>query len=163
MPEREQPITERPFMPGYGIEAGPTGLLPWSWAERQLIESRHVWVATNDEDGSPRLAVVWGVWLDGVLYFSTGRSSRKARNLAADPRCAITPGDGDEALSLKGTARRVTDWEAIATVERGFVAKYGEGFPDAENDPLYALDLVTAYGVREAAFTASATRWRFTD
>jgi nitroimidazol reductase NimA-like FMN-containing flavoprotein (pyridoxamine 5'-phosphate oxidase superfamily) len=33
---------------------------------------------------------VWGVWLDGRLWFSSGRRSRKARNLEADPRVAIS-------------------------------------------------------------------------
>jgi general stress protein 26 len=162
MPQRDNPITERPDMAGYGIESGPAGLLPWSWAERQLTESRHFWLATRDADGAPHLAVVWGLWRDGVLYFSTGRNSRKARNLAVEPRCMISPGDGLEALSLRGTARRITDPAAIADVERSYVDKYGEGFPDAANDPLFALDPATAYGFREADFTTSATRWRFT-
>jgi hypothetical protein len=38
------PRASRPYMPGYGIQ-GPdegSGLLPWSWAEQRLTESRIV-------------------------------------------------------------------------------------------------------------------------
>ena len=27
------------------------------------------------------------VWLDGALHFNTGRTARKARNLAGNPHC----------------------------------------------------------------------------
>jgi hypothetical protein len=33
------------------------------------------------------------VWLDRRLWSSSGVRSRKARNLAADPRCAMTTDD----------------------------------------------------------------------
>lgn len=36
---------------------------------------------------------VWGAWLDGALWFSTGGRSRKRHNLAYEPRCAITTQD----------------------------------------------------------------------
>ena len=33
--------------------------------------------------------LVWGLWLDGAFYFSTGRKSRKACNLAENSPCVI--------------------------------------------------------------------------
>jgi hypothetical protein len=33
--------------------------------------------------------VVWGLWQDGRLLFSTGSQSRKARNLTGNPNCII--------------------------------------------------------------------------
>ncbi|MCR6486010.1 hypothetical protein M8542_24585 [Amycolatopsis sp. OK19-0408] len=33
------PRADRPHLPGYGIAAGPAGLLPWSWAEERLRAS----------------------------------------------------------------------------------------------------------------------------
>jgi len=88
----DQPRASRPYMPGYGI-VGPTqgsGLLPWSWAEERLTASRNYWVASSWPDGRPHAMPVWGIWHDGALWFSSSRQSRKARNLAADPRCVVT-------------------------------------------------------------------------
>src|ERR687885_452744 len=82
------PPASRPYMPGYGI-VGPTegsGLLPWSWAEQRLVASRNYWLASGRPDGRPHVMPVWGVWHQRSLWFSSSRGSRKARNLAADPR-----------------------------------------------------------------------------
>jgi general stress protein 26 len=161
MADSDDPITERPFMPGYGIATGPEGLLPWTWAEQHLRDSRHYWVATRGTDGAPHLAAVWAVWLDGALYFSTGGRSRKARNLAADPRCSVTPADPVEAVVLNGVAVRVTgDRTRITEV---YVEKYGSGFPEPDENPVFAVRPATAIGVidTEDQFSTAATRWRF--
>src|SRR5258706_2892996 len=162
MPERDKPITERPYMPGYGIDSTAAGLLPWSWAEQRLRDARQVFVATRGADGAPHLAAVWSVWLDGALHFSTSGSSRKARDLDAEPRCAITPGDGAESVVLEGVARRVTDEPEVAAIRAAYLAKYGEGFPgpDDDNRP-YTVRPATAFGMTAAQVTSSATRWRF--
>jgi Pyridoxamine 5'-phosphate oxidase len=161
MSQRDSPITERPYMPGYGIEPAAAGLLPWSWAEQRLRDARHVFVATRDAGGAPHVAAVWSVWLDGALHFSTAGGSRKARDLAAEPRCAVTPGDGAESVVLEGVARRITDAAAVAAIRAAYLAKYGEGFPDPDENPLFAVEPVKAFGMAEARFTTSATRWRF--
>ncbi|MDQ2759398.1 MAG: pyridoxamine 5'-phosphate oxidase family protein [Actinomycetota bacterium] len=36
---------------------------------------------------------VWGVWHEDHLWFSSSKGSRKARNLAAEPRCSISTDD----------------------------------------------------------------------
>ena len=147
-------------MPGYGISDGPDGLLPWTWAEDKLSQSRHFWVATRTEDGAPHLAAVWAVWHDGALYFSTGEESRKARNLGHDPRCSASPADAVEAVVLEGTATRVADAATVDRVREVYAAKYGMAFPDGS--PLFALRPTTGFGMTDdERFTTSATRWRF--
>jgi hypothetical protein len=50
-------------MPDYGIR-GPgegTGLLPWSWAEQRLTESRNYWITSLWPDGRPHSMPVWAV------------------------------------------------------------------------------------------------------
>ena len=97
--------------PEYGI-LGPKqgkGLLPWNWATGRLAQSRGYWLATTRPDGRPHMAVVWGVWLHGRFYFFTGTDSRKARNLAANPRCVVCPEDTDEAVIVEGVAEEVRD------------------------------------------------------
>ena len=87
-----EPRASRPLMPGYGIVGADEGigLLPWSWAEERLLQSKNFWLATRWPDGRPHVMPVWAIWHAGALWFSSSRQSRKARNLAADPRCVLT-------------------------------------------------------------------------
>jgi len=73
-------------MPGYGFPKGNQGLLPWRWAEERLKKSHNYWIRTVKPEGSPHTMVVWGLCLEGEFLFSTGRRSRKARNLARNWR-----------------------------------------------------------------------------
>src|SRR5437870_11280561 len=84
-----KPHASRPYMPGYGLPKGAKGLLPWTWAERLLNKSHNYWIATSRPDGAPHVMVVWALWLDGAIYFSTGSKSRKAKNLDRNPKCVI--------------------------------------------------------------------------
>ena len=97
---------DRPHMPGYGLAPaeGGTGLLPWSWAERRLADARNYWLATTGADGRPHAMAVWAVWCEQALWFSTGVSTRKGRNLTRDPRCVITTERADEAVIVEGSA-----------------------------------------------------------
>ena len=55
---------------------------------------RHTcWLATINDDGSPHLTGVGALWVDGTFWFETGQTSRKGRNLARDPRCALSVRD----------------------------------------------------------------------
>jgi general stress protein 26 len=106
---------------------------------------------------------VWGIWLDGAFWFSTGARSRKARNLAAEPRCVVAPQDAAESVVLEGTAERVGDPERIARAQAAYSGKYGSGFPDAGQDPLFAVSPRRVVGLTEhdPGLSASATRWSF--
>ena len=169
MPERRasggEPVASRPSMPGYGIlpaNAGG-GLLPWDWAVERLQRAHNYWVATTRPDGSPHLAAVWGVWFDGAVCFSTGGRSRKARNLAADPRVAVHLESGDDAVMLEGTAERPSlDAAAHGRVVAAYAAKYDmkpEDLPGPEG--WYALRASRAFAWQERDFPNTATRWRF--
>lgn len=110
-------------MPGYGILDANSGkgLLPWSWATERLMKAHTYWIATTRPDGRPHMMLVWGVWLDDMFCFSTGQQSRKARNLAMNPRCTVSVESGDEAVIVEGVAETVTE-PALA---RRFAAAYG--------------------------------------
>ena len=159
------PAASRPHMPGYGIapaDAGD-GLLPWSWAVQRLESAGRYWLATTGLDGSPHLAAVWGLWLGGAFHFSTGGGSRKTRNLAADPRCAVTPEHADESIVVQGVASRVTDPDELSTLLADYRRKYGSGFPDPLQNPVFTVHPRVVFGVieREEQFTTTATRWVF--
>jgi PPOX class probable F420-dependent enzyme len=120
-------------------------------------------VATTRPDGSPHLAAVWGVWLDDAFHFSTGGRSRKARNLAADPRCVVTPEQAEESVVVEGVAERVTDPRRLSTLLTAYRHKYAAGFPDPLQNPVFAVHPRTVFGIVEhqAQFSTTATRWVF--
>jgi len=165
-PRRERaPRASRPDMIGYGIvPAGEgEGLLPWSWAVERLTRARNYFLATTRPDGRPHVMVLWGVWLDDDrFHFSTDRSSRKARNLAENPRCVLTPGDADEAVIVEGEARELADEAMRAPFLRAYQAKYDWDVASM-NAPIFVLRPRLVFGQIEETFTRSATRWQFDD
>jgi hypothetical protein len=120
--EPSEPTASRPYMPGYGIVDATSGkgLFPWSWATERLSRSRNYWLSTTRPDGAPHSMPIWGIWMDGAFFFGTGRRSRKARNLVANPQCVVCPDNADEAVVLEGIAEEVTD----PLVLRKFVEEY---------------------------------------
>ena len=72
-----------------------------------MCDCRTFWVATVHTSNRPHVMPVWGVWVDDAFYFSTGRKSRKGRNVAANPACTVTNDDGEEAVIVEGSAVEV--------------------------------------------------------
>ena len=154
-------------MPGYGIldPSEGTGLLPWSWAEERLAASPRYWAATVAPDGRPHVMPVWAVWDAGSLWFSSSLGSRKARNLDVDPRLTMTTDNAYEPVVMEGTAERVTALEARTRFIGLSNAKYGTDYPVEFLDPAvngtYRVTPRTVFGLIEADFTGSPTRWVF--
>ena len=165
--KRAEPEASRPSMPPeYGM-LGPKqgkGLLPWSWATDRLARSRGYWLATTRPDGRPHMAVVWGVWLHGRFYFFTSTDSRKARNLAANPRCVVCPEDTDEAVIVEGVAEEVKDPAVLRQFRDAYEAKYHEEV-DTGRFTLYGVRPRVAFGsiADPVDWPGTATRWQFRD
>lgn len=158
-----EPIAERPYMPGYGIPTAPEGLLPWSWAIERLTNARNYFVSTTRPDGRPHTAPVWGCWLEDTLIFSCATNSRKARNLAAEPRCVICPEGAAEAVIVEGVAGELTDATTLERFKEAYDAKYNWDIP-TDRGGIYAVRPAVAFGFQELAdFQGTATRWRFLD
>jgi nitroimidazol reductase NimA-like FMN-containing flavoprotein (pyridoxamine 5'-phosphate oxidase superfamily) len=149
-------------MPGYGVSADPEGLLPWSWAAERLAASRNYWVGSVRPGGAarPHVMPVWGVWLDDRFYFSTGRSSRKALNLAANPQCVVCTERASEAVIVEGEAEFEEGEEALRAAWESYKAKYGW---DIAGEGMFVVTPRTAFGFieHEEQFARAATRWRF--
>ena len=160
------PVADRPVMPGYGVLPADqgSGLLPWAEAERRFATARYFWVATVRPDGSPHAMPVWGTWADGRLWFSSGLRSRKARNLAADPRCTVTTDDPRAPAVLDGTAEQVTDAALIGAFLDAVNAKYDAGMTAEFLDPAvngtFAVRPHRVIAFSEDDFPGSPTRWR---
>jgi nitroimidazol reductase NimA-like FMN-containing flavoprotein (pyridoxamine 5'-phosphate oxidase superfamily) len=154
-------------MPGYGVlpaEQG-SGLIPWPEIERRLTVSHDYWVATVRPDGRPHVMPVWGVWFDGRLWFSSGLRSRKARNLAAEPRCTITTDQAQDPVVLDGLAEQVIDADGIAAFLTAMNGKYDAGMTAAFLDPAvngtFAVRPQRVIALSHDDFTGSPTRWTF--
>jgi nitroimidazol reductase NimA-like FMN-containing flavoprotein (pyridoxamine 5'-phosphate oxidase superfamily) len=154
-------------MPGYGILPADrgSGLLPWAEAERRLLASHDYWCATVRPDGWPHVMPVWGVWLDGTVWFSSAVGSRKVRNLDAEQRCTLTTDDARDPVIVEGVAERVADPAVIRAFLAAVNAKYGSALPEEFLDPAVnatiAVRPVTVFALSGADFTGSPTRWRF--
>jgi Pyridoxamine 5'-phosphate oxidase len=80
------------------------------------------WLATTNPDGSPHLTGLGPQYLDGVFYFTTGETTRKARNLARDPRCTLGVSTEDFDLAVEGDAALVEDPDVVAETARRWAA-----------------------------------------
>ena len=154
-------------MPDYGISGADEGegLLPWEWAAERLSISHNYMVATTRPDGRPHVMPVWGLWLDDAFYFSTGRQSRKARNLGANPHCVVSTDRAEEAVIVEGVAEEVVDGASLKQFYKGYKEKYDWDLEQMgfDKEPVYIVRPRVVFGVRERDFTSSATRWTFDD
>ncbi|MFD6161596.1 pyridoxamine 5'-phosphate oxidase family protein [Nocardia sp. NPDC060256] len=139
--------------------------------------NRHTyWLTTINPDGSPHMTALGALWLDGAFWFTTGARSRKGRNLARDPRCAISLSVHDFDLTVNGTAAQVTDPKAVAEIAARYAADGWPAKPDDTGQALTAEYSAPSAGpppwhvYRITATTAmalgtvepgGATRWRF--
>jgi hypothetical protein len=152
--------SDRPHAPGYGFVAEDEGdgLLPFEWAVERLAASHNLWLVTTFPDGRPHSMPLWGVWLDGTVQLSTGRESRKAKNLARDPRCVVTTDDARAAVVVEGTAARVEMTSAFVDAYR---AKYAMDISTMADEPVFAVTPTRIIAIDEDRFQTAPTRWRF--
>jgi hypothetical protein len=112
--------------------AGADGLPPVDWTavvakldagsapSPDAVNSRTTWLSTLNEDGSPHVTAVGALWVDGTFWFQTGAGTRKARNLARDPRCSIAVSIRDADVVVEGAAVRVTEPGALTRVAKAW-------------------------------------------
>lgn len=81
--------------------------------------NRHTcWITTLDPDGGPHTTGIGAEWVDGSFWFETGPGTRKARNVAHDPRVTVAVSTEEFDLVVEGTAERVQDPEVVARLAR---------------------------------------------
>jgi hypothetical protein len=160
----ETPKPERLQAPeGYGIGRGdsaPGELLPWSRVEEWLQASRNYWVCTTRPDGRAHAKPVWGVWLEGMVLFSTDSDSVTGRNLRRDPRVLIHLESGDDVAILEGEAQPLGENLFDPYADAYDVKYHYRPEPSAESPP-WSLQPHKALTWSEADFPQSATRWTF--
>ncbi|MER5811028.1 pyridoxamine 5'-phosphate oxidase family protein [Streptomyces sp. NPDC002033] len=150
----------------------------WDEARRHLEGAEIFWVSTVRPDGRLHVTPVIAAWHEGALYFSTGGSEQKAKNLAHDGHCALTTGGNSltEGLDLvvEGRAEPVTDPALLEEVITAYETKYGAHITSPEGTfhgigeafrtgdvVVFAVAPDTAYGFGRDDGVYSHTRWTF--
>jgi hypothetical protein len=152
-------------MPGYGIKPAEQGkgLLPWTWAVSRLEGARKYWLATTRPSGAPHVMPVWGIWMNDLFYFSTGATSRKAKNIAENPRCALIPEVPDSTtVVVEGIVEIISDPKELTPFAAQYKTKY-DWEVDITTGPYFRIRPIRAIGMDEKneQFTVTATRWQF--
>ncbi|MDI1462720.1 pyridoxamine 5'-phosphate oxidase family protein [Catellatospora sp. KI3] len=148
--------------------------VPWADARARLVDAPVFWLSTVRPDGRPHVTPLLAVWSEEALYFCTGPTERKARNLAENPHCVLTTGTNalDEGLDLvvEGDAVRVRQTPELSRVALVYEFKYGpdwryevadEAFHHVGGCALvYRVDPVRALGFGKGT-RFSQTAWNF--
>jgi hypothetical protein len=104
------------------------------------------------------------VWDGEHIYFTSSKSTQKARNLAKQSEIVVHTGDGDDAIILEGTTVIVTDPDEWTHVNNVYMEKYVDPHSGAkativETDNLYPVD-VRRIMCWEYGLVATRTDWK---
>src|SRR6478609_4944653 len=115
------------------------------------------WFTTINADGSPHLTGIGPLWSDGSFWICTGTGTRKGRNLAREPRCALSVSTDLYDLTAEGSATLVTD-PAVAASGTELTAPFSA--PSAGPGPWAVYQMtVTSMHALGAGGPGGATRW----
>jgi PPOX class probable F420-dependent enzyme len=111
---------------------------------RELFEGANFGhLATSMPDGSPHSVAVWVGVEDGRVVFFTQTTSQKARNLARDPRAAVSVTDHDRPYRTARVRGRVVATregdEALDVIDRLSLKYTGQPFP-MRSGVVYEID-----------------------
>jgi nitroimidazol reductase NimA-like FMN-containing flavoprotein (pyridoxamine 5'-phosphate oxidase superfamily) len=138
----KEPLSERNLD---GYDAPP---IAWTRVRERLEQgvtqppgtggpNRHTyWLATTNPDGSPHVMPLGVLWVDGAFYFNAGPGTRKARNLAHNPRCVITVATHPFDLVVEGEAVKLTDDVGLRRIADVYASQGWE--PTVRDGALYA-------------------------
>lgn len=153
----------------YGDGDSPT---TWEAAVAILDTAEIFWISTVRPEGGPHVTPLLAVWLEDTLFFVTGEVEQKARNIASQPRLALTTGTNVDAkgidIIIEGEAERMRDDALLQQVADRYRTKYdwhytvqdGAFGGDAGNVALvFRVKPVVAYGFSRDPY--SQTRWTF--
>ena len=147
----------------YGETKNIDGPLDWIHAEQRLKRARNYWIATTRPDGTSHAVPVWGVWVEGSLYFATSRRSVKGRNLAHSPGLVVHLMSANDVVILEGEVEEVRDRASFDAIDVAYRTKYGMGVAEAgeEGAVWYVVRPKKAHAWLENDFPNTATRWRY--
>jgi PPOX class probable F420-dependent enzyme len=89
-------------------------------------------LATIRPDGSPQSSVMWFVWDGDRIRMTHTKSRQKFRNLADEPRVALSITDPDDQyrfLEIRGTVENIEDDTPEAAFYQSLQRRYGQSYP----------------------------------
>jgi hypothetical protein len=157
----------------FGDPAAPP--TPWESALRVLETAELFWISTVRGDGRPHVTPLPAVWYEDRLHFCTGPEEQKARNIAGNPRVALTTGSNlwKEGLDLvvEGSAVRIADDSRLRVLADLWRSKYHgdwdftveDGmFHHADGGSAVVFEVAPAKVLAFAKGRFAQTRYRFT-
>ncbi len=141
--------------------------MTWDEVAARLAPARSYWVASIGAGGAPHTVPVWGVELEGTLYFYGERTTVRVAHLARDGRVAVHLEDPSDVLVVNGRLEDVgttTDHPAVVAALR---AKYDEpgdaGYLPSDTTPFdlvyrFVPDRAMSWNLED--FEGSQRRWR---
>jgi len=123
---------------------------PWTEVLEEIARAEVFWLATVRPDGRPHVTPLIAVWHGDAVYFTTGAGERKAANLRANDRCALTTGTNTLRgldVIVDGPARLVEDPAERDGAASAFEAKYGARLTSPDGTWAGMGDTIRAGGV----------------
>jgi nitroimidazol reductase NimA-like FMN-containing flavoprotein (pyridoxamine 5'-phosphate oxidase superfamily) len=100
----------------------------WRETKRVLENAQLFWISTVRTDGRPHVSPLVAVWLDDAVYFTTGETEQKARNLRANANVILTTGCStwDDGLDVvvEGAAVQVEDESLLRRLADAWTHKW---------------------------------------
>ena len=100
----------------------------WDDTSRALERAELFWLTTVRADGRPHSTPLVAVWLDGVIYFTTGADEQKAVNLRQNPRVTLLTGcntwDRGLDVVIEGSAVQVSDGASLERLAKAWTTKW---------------------------------------
>lgn len=106
--------------------------------EPDAHNARTTWLCTANEDGSPHVTAVGALWVEGAFWFQSGATTRKARNVARDPRCSVATSLRGVDVVVDGDARRVTEPGELARIAKAWSDQGWPAEPDESGSGITA-------------------------
>lgn len=152
----------RPKMPvSYAIEKSGKGMMSWETIEKKIANAHNYWVCTTSPDKRPHAMPVWGVWHDHAVWFATDKSSRKARNILANPSTVIHLELDREAVILEGAAEESRDHAVLKQLDPLYARKYKMRLSSAPGQMfLVCMRPSVVLAWTEKQFATSPTRFK---
>ncbi len=160
-----EPAADLPSLPAaFGLKPR-ANYLPWSHAVERLEKALNYWIVSVSPDGRPHAMPVVGFFLEGAIYWRTGRETFKWRNLERNPNIVIHLESGADAVIVEGEAEDIAptiDAELLAKLKAASQEKYGAWLPlDRQKHALVRVRPRKVLAWSGQNMQETATRWRF--
>jgi len=93
-------------------------------------------LATSSKSAEPHAATIWYVYLDGSIYFTADKKTRKIRNIKENSKISLVIDIGSELFKVKGLM--ISGEAAIVKgedIEKKIRALFAEKYFESEDDP----------------------------